>query len=37
MIPCNNKVNNVQIAEVQPHGVAQLLLDVIPVSAWCCL
>ena len=29
--------NNFQIAKVQPRGIAQLLLDFMPVSAWRCL
>ena len=31
------KVDNFQIAKVQPHGIAQLLLDFLPISAWRCL
>ena len=31
------KGNNLQIAEVQPQGVASLLLNFLPISAWRCL
>ena len=31
------KVNSSQIAKAQPKGVAQLLLDFLPISAWSCL
>ena len=30
-------VNIIQIAEVQAQGLAELLLNFLPVLAWCCL
>ena len=37
MITWMNKVNNFQMEKVQPQGVAQLLLDFLPISVWRCL
>ena len=37
MITWMKKVNNFQIAKVQPQGVASLLRDFLPFSTWCCL
>ena len=31
------KVDNFQIAKVQPQGVAERLLDFLPISLWRCL
>ena len=36
MITWMNKVNNFQMEKVQPQGVAQLLLDFLPISVWRC-
>ena len=35
MIAWMKKVNNFQIAKFQPLGAAYLLLDFLPISAWC--
>ena len=37
MIMWMKNVNNFRIAKVQPEGIAQHLLDFLPVSTWCCL
>ena len=37
MIMLMKKANNFQIVDVQPQGVAQLLLDILTISAWCWL
>ena len=37
MIMLMKKANNFQIVNVQPQGVAQLLLDILTISAWCWL
>ena len=37
MINWIKKANNFQIAKVKLQGIAQLLLDFLPFSAWRCL